>query len=153
MRKCQDLKQKLTEAMTLFQRKTIEKRLKDEEQAASKDSVARLAVVKERLERRNEMRRARDFEGADALRDELQRSRTDAARVLRRAVQEGQRREAELKAELERQVDAKVSEAGTAWRQAVEEEQHIRRRKLKMPETNWRRNMAMVARPSQLWML
>ena len=38
-------------------------------------------------------------------------------------------------------------------KEAVEEEQHIRRRKLKIPETNWRRNMAIVARPSQLWML
>ena len=34
--------------------------------------------------------------------------------------------------------------------EAVEEEQHISSRKLNRPETNWRRNMAMVASPSQL---
>ena len=37
--------------------------------------------------------------------------------------------------------------------EAVEEEQHISSRKLNRPETNWRRNMAIVASPSQLWML
>ena len=33
--------------------------------------------------------------------------------------------------------------------EAVEEEQQMRRRKEKTPETNWRRNMAMVESPSQ----
>ena len=38
-------------------------------------------------------------------------------------------------------------------KEAVAEAQHISNRKLKIPDTNWRRNIAMVARPSQLWML
>ena len=40
-----------------------------------------------------------------------------------------------------------------ALKEAVAEEQQLRRRKVKVPETNWRRNMPMVARPSQEWML
>ena len=37
--------------------------------------------------------------------------------------------------------------------EAVAELQHMSSRKLKRPDTNCRRNMAMVASPSQLWML
>ena len=37
--------------------------------------------------------------------------------------------------------------------EAVAEEQHMRRRKEKTPEQNWRRNIPMVVRPSQEWML
>ena len=38
-------------------------------------------------------------------------------------------------------------------KEAVAEEQQLRRRKVKVPKQNWRRNMPMVARPSQEWML
>ena len=38
-------------------------------------------------------------------------------------------------------------------KEAVAEEQQLRRRKVKVPKQNWRRNMPMVARPIQEWML
>ena len=38
-------------------------------------------------------------------------------------------------------------------KEAVAEEQQLRRRKEKVPEQNCRRNMPMVVRPSQEWML
>ena len=37
--------------------------------------------------------------------------------------------------------------------EAVAEEQHMRRRKEKTPEQNCRRNIPIVVRPSQEWML
>ena len=38
-------------------------------------------------------------------------------------------------------------------KEAVAEEQQMRRRKEKTPDTNCRRNIAIVVRPSQEWML